>query len=42
MMDVVLILGPLDVKSRFIGKDSDDGNDRRQEEKGMTQDEMVG
>ena len=32
----------MDVKSQLIGKDIDAGNDRRQEEKGMTEDEMVG
>ena len=31
-----------DVKSRLNGKDLDAGKDRRQEEKGMTEDEMVG
>ena len=36
------ILWPLDVKSRLIGKDPDAGKDQRQEEKGMTDDEMVG
>ena len=35
------ILGPPDVKSQFIGKDPDAGKDRRQE-KGMTEDEMIG
>ena len=30
------------MKNRFIGKDSDAGKDCRQEEKGMTEDEMVG
>ena len=30
------------VKNRLIGKDSDAGKDRGQEEKGMTEDEMVG
>ena len=35
------ILWPPDVKSQFIGKDPDAGKDRRQE-KGMTEDEMVG
>ena len=30
-----------DVKSQLIGKDPDVGKDRRQEEKGMTEDEMV-
>ena len=36
------VLWPPDAKSRLIGKDSDAGKDRRQEEKGMTEDEMVG
>ena len=36
------ILWPPDVKSRLIGKDSDSGKDWRQEEKGATEDEMVG
>ena len=31
-----------DVKSRLIGKDPDAGKDGRQEEKGMTENEMVG
>ena len=31
-----------DVKSRLIGKDPDAGKDRRQEERGTTEDEMVG
>ena len=30
------------MKSRLIGKDPDDGKDQRQEEKEMTEDEMVG
>ena len=34
--------GPPDAKSRLIGKDSDAEKDRGQEEKGMTEDEMVG
>ena len=37
-----LILWPPDVRSRPIGKDPDAGKDWRQEEKGMTEDEMVG
>ena len=37
----VPILWPPDAKSRLIGKDSDAGKDRRQE-KGVTEDEMVG
>ena len=36
------ILWPPDVKSWLIGKAPDAGKDRRQEEKGMTEDEMVG
>ena len=36
------ILWPPDVKSRLIRKDPDAGKDRRQEEKGATDDEMVG
>ena len=49
-MDIILIgqyslgapvLWPPDVKSRLIGKDTDAGSDSRQEEKGLTEDEMV-
>ena len=36
------ILWPPDVKSRLIWKDPDAGKDWRQEEKGMTEDEIVG
>ena len=36
------ILWPSDVKNQLIGKDPDAGKDRRQEEKGTTEDEMVG
>ena len=36
------ILWPPDVKSWLIGKDPDAGKDWRQEDKGMTEDEMVG
>ena len=36
------VLWPPDVKNRLIGKDPDAGNDWRQEEKGMTEYEMVG
>ena len=36
------ILWPPHVKSWLIGKDSDAGSDWRQEEKGMTEDEMAG
>ena len=35
------ILWQPDAKSRLIGKDPDAGKDWRQEEKGMTEDEMV-
>jgi len=37
-----LILRPLDVKSWLIWKDPDAGKDWEQEEKGMTEDKMVG
>ena len=37
-----LILWPTDAKNWLIGKDPDAGKDWRQEEKGMTEDEMVG
>ena len=36
------ILWPLDVKSQLIRKDPDAGGDWKQEEKGTTEDEMVG
>ena len=36
------ILGPPNTKNWFIGKDPDAGKDWRQEEKGMTEDKMVG
>ena len=36
------ILWPLDAKTWLIGKDSDAGKDWRHEEKGITEDEMVG
>ena len=36
------VLWPPDVKNRLTGKDPDAGKDLRQEEKGMTKDEMVG
>ena len=35
------ILWPPDVKNWLIGKDPDAGEDWRQEEKGMTEDEMI-
>ena len=38
----VPIIWPPDVKSQFIRKDPDAGRDWRQEEKEMTEDEMVG
>ena len=37
-----LILWLPDVKNWLIGKDPDDGKEWKQEEKGMTEDEMVG
>ena len=37
-----LILWPPDVKNWLVGKDPDAGKDWRQEEKGTTEDEMVG
>ena len=36
------VLWPPDAKSWLIGKDPDAGKDWRQEERGMTEDEMVG
>ena len=36
------ILWPPDAKSQLIGKDPDAGKDWRQEEKGTTEDEMIG
>ena len=36
------ILWPPDAKSQLIGKDPDAGKDRRQEEKGKTEGEMIG
>ena len=38
----LLILWLPDMKSRLIRKDSDSEKDRRQEEKGTTEDKMVG
>ena len=38
----VLILWPSDAKNRLIGKDPDAGKDWRQEEKGTSEDKMVG
>ena len=37
-----LLLWPPDVKSQLIGKDPVGGKNRGQEEKGVTEDEMVG
>ena len=36
------ILWPFDAKNKLIRKDPDAGKDSRQEEKGATEDEMVG
>ena len=41
LLQQVLAAG-LDAKSQIIGKDPDAGKDCRQEEKGATEDEMVG
>ena len=38
----VPILWPPDVKSQLIGRDPNAGKDRRQEEKGTTEDKIVG
>ena len=35
------VLWPPEAKTQLIGKDPDAGKDRRQEEKGMTEDEMA-
>ena len=37
-----LILWPPDVKSQLTGRDPDSGKECEQEEKGVTEDEMVG
>ena len=37
-----LVPWPPDAKSQIIGKDSDAGNHRRQEEEGTTENEMFG
>ena len=39
---LIQVLWPPDVKNCLIGKDTDAGKDRRQKEKGMTENEMVG
>ena len=36
------VLWPPDAKNQLIGKDPDDGNDRKREEQGTTEDEIVG
>ena len=36
------VVWPPDTKSQLIRKDPDAGKDQRQEEKGMTEDEMAG
>ena len=36
------VLWPPDAKGRLIGKDPDAGKDLRQEEKGATEDDIVG
>ena len=40
--DEAPVLQPPDVKSLLTGRDPNAGKDRRQEKKGMTEDEMVG
>ena len=42
MLKLKPILWPPDAKSQLTGKDPDAGKDRMQEEKGMTEDNMVG
>ena len=42
MLNNAPIIWPLDVKSQLIAKDPDVGKDRRWEEKGTTEDKMVG
>ena len=42
MLNLKPIFWPPDMKNWLIGKDPDAGKDWRQEEKGMTEDEMVG
>ena len=42
MLKLKLQLWPCDAKNWLLGKDSDAGKDWRQEEKGTTEDEMVG
>ena len=42
MLKLKLNTWPPDVKNWLVGKDPDAGKDWRQEEKGMTEDEMVG
>ena len=41
MTDAESILWPPDAKSCLTGKDPDAGKDRRQKEKGVTENEMV-
>ena len=42
LSNISISLHSYDVKSLFTWKDPDAGKDWRQEEKGMTEDEMVG
>ena len=42
ILEVAPTLWPPDAKSRLIGIDADAGKDCRQEEKGTTEDEIVG
>ena len=38
----IMVIWPPDMKSQHVGKDPDAGKDCRQEEKGVTEDKMVG
>ena len=42
MQDILLFHWPPDMKSQLTGKDTDAAKDWEQEEKGVTEDEMVG
>ena len=42
LLEILEVLWPPDAKNRLIRKDPDAGKDWRREEKGMTEDEMVG
>ena len=42
MLNLKLQYWPPDIKNQLIGKDPDAGKDGRQEEKGATEDKMIG